>query len=1542
MLLLSIWFTIRLILLVLVGYSCTVAQFIEPPDEESLQCTGTGMLMFQGDGRFSVVRENSNGSLMCTGDVSVAANSTLYTRIISKGIFVCKSSSSVRICGYGDVELANSETTGSNIDHSLFQCNGEPLFPIMDSQFTNTYCFGEGNFSIQGFGTFTIEADEITCIADKNMTILPTLCKVMGVFSCVGIGPYTISGYGRPLSMISESENCSHGSLLATLKHCSGLGEYSLIGDGSYNISTKSGNISCFGDITEYGLYFTTFGPFYCEGEDMFLLDGIGFLYQTNTTDYDNCSSLIDSTNPVSNNLSIFTACVGKGAHAFFGNGNFYVSVYAVSSNHGLKCDGSVSDTHTSNGTLYTYSYGQFRCVSSGDLLINGTGVIEGDDIHCAVSPITAGEIFECSGTGEFEIVGLGFFSIVAIPEITCTGNGDLLQFDIGEKFMSRGSFACIGSEFFTVTGTGEIESVTTVRGSHNCTDMPVTSGSGGIDVVTCSGEGDYIIVGDGSFYINQTGLGILQCSGEVISGVNTSQSAEYFINGEFHCAASGIIYFTGIGRAKIINASTSYECNGVFFPGPTLESPFSGFGGDDITCFAYGETVIVGYGQIQMVTQSTTPLDCKGAVSFDLDQNLAESNGDFKCTGNDFIHINGRGEVFINSTGLNNCTRRNNTINDDLLTPTTIAPTATPTKLPLYICNGEGNNFTIMGIGHFQLLFSNEDDNDVYCGGDLSPMALHTYQTFSRFYCYGSANFTIKLIQGDPGIALNIYVSADFHNCKINTPFIKFCSGIGEYSLIGEGSYNISTRFGNISCFGDITEYGLYFTTFGPFYCEGEDMFLLDGIGFLYQTNTTDYDNCSSLIDSTNPVSNNPSIFTACEGKGAHAFFGNGNFYVSVYAVSSNHGLKCDGSVSDTHTSKGTLYTYSYGQFCCVSSGDLLINGTGVIEGDDIHCAVSPITAGEIFECSGTGEFEIVGLGFFSIVAIPEITCTGNGDLLQFDIGEKFMSRGRFACIGSEFFTVTGTGEIESVTTVLGSHNCTDMPVTSGSGGIDVVTCSGEGDYIIVGDGSFYINQTGLGMLQCIGEVISGVNTSQSAEYFINGEFRCAASGIVYFTGIGRAKIINASTSYECNGVFFPGPIMEPPFSGFGGDDITCFAYGETVIVGYGQIHMVTQSPTPLDCKGTVSFDLDQNLVESNGDFMCTGNDFIHINGRGEVFVNSTGFNNCTPCNDTISDDPLSCSGFGEHEIFGSANATIFASDALECNGDVFPLTSSNGSLYYIGGCYRCTSHGSFSINGLGNATIHSTSGVSNYNCIGGPQLLNCATFAIDGIMDENVILIGVGEFTIIGDEKLYCKGNAVLCPGEINYYFTDGHFYCSSDVFVHINGTGTIENITGANNCSGFGFGVLPIASGALLTPQPSCIGFGNHYQINGNGTFDISRLIGSLNCNVRLQEPNSDVYTFSSIEELFNCSGNGIFVLDGFGDSFIILDNGYFNCVDTSVEPTSSFIDPTPDPTPSSIASTLSLIDPTSIATEPTSVCKYIIFEVCPAYTNTLDNS
>ena len=81
----------------------------------------------------------------------------------------------------------------------------------------------------------------------------------------------------------------------------------------------------------------------------------------------------------------------------------------------------------------------------------------------------------------------------------------------------------------------------------------------------------------------------------------------------------------------------------------------------------------------------------------------------------------------------------------------------------------------------------------------------------------------------------------------------------------------------------------------------------------------------------------------------------------------------------------------------------------------------------------------------------------------------------------------------------------------------------------------------------------------------------------------------------------------------------------------------------------------------------------------------------------------------------------------------------------------------------------------------------------------------------------------DTVLCPGEINYYFTDEYFYCSSNVFAHINGSGTIENITGANNCSGSGFGTPPIVSGSPLISQVSCIGIGDHYAVRCNGTFN-----------------------------------------------------------------------------------------------------------------------
>ena len=364
----------------------------------------------------------------------------------------------------------------------------------------------------------------------------------------------------------------------------------------------------------------------------------------------------------------------------------------------------------------------------------------------------------------------------------------------------------------------------------------------------------------------------------------------------------------------------------------------------------------------------------------------------------------------------------------------------------------------------------------------------------------------------------------------------------------------------------------------------------------------------------------------------------------------------------------------------------------------DDLILTCTPL------QCSGTGKFKIVGSGFFDIMAIPEITCTGTGENSVFDVGEIFVSRGSFSCSGSEYFTLNGTGGLQSVTTILGTHNCTDMiPITSGSGIVDVVTCSGEGDYVFIGDGEFYINRTGPGMLHCSGEVICGVNASHRAEYFINGEFSCTVCGIAYITGIGKVEVINASASYECNGDFFLGPTLEPPFSGFGGEEISCVAYGEYVIVGSGQLQVTAQSLTPLDCQGSISSDLDQNIATSNGDFMCSGNDFVQIFGRGEVFVNSTCFNNCTYGPTVINNKTLICSGFGEYEIFGSANATILASK-VTCNGDVLSLTyNEQGSVYYVGGNYKCSVNGLFNITGVGDAMIVSTTndkGANNYRC--------------------------------------------------------------------------------------------------------------------------------------------------------------------------------------------------------------------------------------------------
>ena len=472
----------------------------------------------------------------------------------------------------------------------------------------------------------------------------------------------------------------------------------------------------------------------------------------------------------------------------------------------------------------------------------------------------------------------------------------------------------------------------------------------------------------------------------------------------------------------------------------------------------------------------------------------------------------------------------------------------------------------------------------------------------------------------------------------EVPTPSpVEHCFGSGYFSLSGEGSYTI-VRYGeNISCFGAAFTYNNSQTvTVGPFFCEGQGSFVLNGVGLLYTVTSSEYNNCTNLIDSIPYIPGNAFVQTSCIGSGAYAFLGNGMFTVVVNTSLPNSGLACLGTASEVSFSNGTAFTQTFGPFGCISSGYLTINGTGVIEDDDIYCNVTPITRpGEPLECFGTGEFEIIGSGFFAIAAIPEITCAGAGESFAFDTGTIFTSRGNFTCNGSAFFYLNGTGEIESVTTVRGSHNCTDDGMPSGSGVVDVVTCTGEGYYVIVGDGNFYINQTGPGMLQCSGEIITGPNTSQRAEYITNGEFSCQVSGIVYFTGIGRAEIINASASYECNGVFFPGPTVEPPFSGFGDDEINCFTCGDYFIEGDGQIEIVSQLPSSLQCQGAVSSYFDQtvprNVFVTTGDFFCTGNGFAQMTGRGDVLVNSTVFNNCTRNDNMTSDGLLVCSRFGK-----------------------------------------------------------------------------------------------------------------------------------------------------------------------------------------------------------------------------------------------------------------------------------------------------------------------
>ena len=1128
----------------------------------------------------------------------------------------------------------------------------------------------------------------------------------------------------------------------------------------------------------------------------------------------------------------------------------------------------------------------------------------------------------QCSGAGMLMFEGDGRFSIVRdsgnAGGLTCQGAISFMaNSTLYTRIISDGRFVCNSSSSVRLCGYGETELITSDSSSSmlQCNGEPLFPRVINPTDTFCVGNSAFSVQGFGNYSVKAPAI---LCTGSVTMVSSTA----YYTAGDFSCIGSGPYTISGYGELFSVSAESG-NC--------TISTDY---------CTLSGEYSLTGEGYYNITTQSGN-ISCFGDVT--PSSSYIETSGPFFCQGQDTLILNGFGLIYeVMGDEFNNCS----SLVDDSL------PIGSSFSIRTS-CVGEGAN-AFIGNGYFDIMIttSSAPNSGLMCDGSVNEVTMSNTviatQSFGPFRCIssGSLSVTGTGIVADDELVCSVVPVTNTTIMPTNTisttpttpPTVppttstilptetptssfnntQYCTGSGEFSLNGEGAYIVSVQNGNVSCFGAtfVSSDASQVTTFGAFSCDGGDAFVLRGSGFLYLVTASEFDNCTNLIYSTPDVGGNTSVLTVCMGSGANAFIGNGQFNVIVNISFPNSGLACLGNVSENSVSTDTISTESFGPFGCISSGEVSINGTGVIEDDELFCSVSPVNTGEPLECSGTGQFEIIGSGFFDIKAIPEITCTGAGESSTVDMGDRFMSRGSFICNGSEFFTLNGTGEIESVITVLGTNNCTDTMPISGSGVTDTVTCSGEGDYVIVGDGEFYINRTGPGMLQCSGEVTSGLNTSARAEYFTNGDFSCMVTGIVYFTGIGRAEVFNASASYECNGVFFPGPTVEPPFSGFGGDKITCFAYGEYAIVGSGWIQLAAQSSTPLSCQGSITPDLDQNTAASSGDFRCIGNGFVQIDGRGEVFINSTGFNNCTGRDTVISNSRLVCSGHGEYEIFGFANATIFASDELSCNGEVLPLTISGPGLYYYAdGYYRCTSNGLFNISGVGNATIvNTTVNAGGYSCLR-PQLLTCASFAFGGSADESVMLTGNGEFTIVGDEELDCTGNAVLCSGEINYYFTDGYFYCSSNVFAYINGTGIIENITGANNCSGFGFGVPPIISGTPLTPQPSCIGFGDQYQINGSGSFNTSRLLGDLDCNVTLEETNSDVYTFSSNQEQFNCSGSGIFMFEGTGNSAIILNNGYFNCMDLT---TSTSAITTPTATTSVSVSTMVTITTTPLLT------------------------
>ena len=1420
-------------------------------------------------GNFTIERLGNGGSLTVYADfhncylptmspISTPTPTSTFTTVFPTPVpnFVCSGRGNLStIEGYGDFNLIFSHYPN---------CTGNGYSSTYRN---NSYYYhsSNGNFSCRAYGNFTIErlgnGGSLTVYADFHNCYLPTMSPIstptptstfttvfptpVPNFVCSGRGNLsTIEGYGDFNLIFSHYPNCT------------GNGYSSTYHNNSYYYHSSNGNFSC-----------RAYGNFTIER-----LGNGGSL--TVYADFHNCylptMSPISTPTPTSTFATVFPTpipnfvCNGRGnLSTIEGYGDFNLIF-----SHYPNCTGNgYSSTYRNNSYYYHSSNGNFSCRAYGNFTIERIGYggslnVDAEYHNCYLPTMSPASTptpistfttvfptpipnFVCNGRGNLSTIeGYGDFNLVFSHYPNCTGNGYSSTYRNNSYYYhsSNGNFSCRAYGNFTIERLGNGGSLNVYADFHNCylpTMSPISTPTPTSTFTTvfptpvpnfvCNGRGNLsTIEGYGDF--NLIFSHYPNCTGNGYSSTYRNNSYYYHSsNGNFSCRAYGNFTIERIGYGGSLNVDAEYH-----------------------NCY------------LPTMSPISTP------------------------------------------------------------TPISTFTTVFPTPIPNFVCNGRGNLSTIEGYGDFNLVFSHYPN----CTGNgySSTYRNNSYYYHSsngNFSCRAYGNFTIERL-GNGG-SLNVY--ADFHNCYLPTmspistptptstfttvfptPVPNFvCNGRGNLSTIeGYGDFNlIFSHYPNCTGNGYSSTYrnnSYYYHSNGNFSCRAYGNFTIERIGYGGSLNVdAEYHNCylptMSPTSTPTPISTFTTVFPTpvpnfvCNGRGNLSTIEGYSDFNLIFS----HYPNCTGNgYSSTYRNNSYYYHSSNGNFSCRAYGNFTIerlgNGGSLNVYADFHnCylpTMSPIstptptstfttvfpTPIPNFVCNGRGNSSTIeGYGDFNLMFSHYPNCTGNGYSSSYGNNSYYYhsSNGNFSCRAYGNFTIERLGNGGSLSVYAEYHNCyfptmsptpTPIPNFTCNGGSRNITILGSGYFRLMFDGN----------PSCVG-AISSFNEF-SYIFVTNGSFFCDGFGNFTVERIQPGGVLNVDADFH--NCFFSDT------------EISCFASDQYEIVGNGVLSIIPQLSRPFDCISELLINSsDSNARLLLGEFICSGNGFVQITGIGDVFVNSTGYTNCTGTNVLVDDTPVSCSGSGVYRLSGIANATIVSLDELTCSGQVALLSDQSNEaniLYYVGGYYICNGNGFFTISGYGYATIDVANG--SHTCTG-PQPILCATFNI--AENGGVSVVGDGEYTIIGDDSLYCYGNTVLCPGEINYYFTNGRFYCAGDLFAHIDGVGVIENITGNNNCSGFGFAVPPpIFSGTPLTPQPVCIGYGSAYSIRGTGPFNTSRLLGMLNCDSTLQEVTSDVATYFSYEESFSCNGTGIFFFEGMGSSEINVDNdGFFNCIDAT---------------------------------------------------------